>query len=156
MDIGAGARAAQRALDQLVRGLFDAVSFDAGQVPHYPRLRELFIERGLVIRQDGADSEVFRLDDFIASRQARFGEGAISSYRVAELSETTERFGGIAHRASVFVRNGVKQGRPFEVRGMIFIQFVRRADGWKISAVAWADQQPGQDLSGHRQPTEFG
>jgi hypothetical protein len=156
MDTGAQTRAAQRALDQLVGGLFDAVSFEPGRAPHYPRLHDLFVERGLVIRQGGGESEVFALGEFIASRQARFAEGAISSYRVAELSETTELFGGIAHRASAFVRTGVKEGRPFEVRGMIFIQFVHLADGWKISAAAWADQQAGQDLSGHPLPTEFG
>lgn len=148
--------AAFRPIDRLVADFFAAVSFDPGQPPQLTRLRELCLGAALLVQQDGATPEVFTLEGFIASRRARHAEGSISRYRVSELWHTTERFNGVAHRASAFARTGVKDGEAFEVRGMIFFQCVDTAAGWRISAAAWTDQLPGQPLSSRPEPTEFG
>lgn len=145
-----------RAIGAVISQFFHAVSFESGESPRYERLHELFIPRGLLINTTGATPEVCHVDQFIAIRQATFRAGKVTRYRVDELSDTTERFGHIAHRASAFVRNGLRDGVAFSTRGMMFMQFVRTPGGWMISAAAWDDQQPGQMLSGHAEPTEFG
>lgn len=154
--MNAESQAALKSIDRLVADFFAAVSFEPGQPPALTRLRELCLPQALLIQTGGADAEAFTLEGFIASRRARHAEGSISRYRVTELRHTTERFNGIAHRASAFARLGVKDGEPFEVRGMIFFQCVETAAGWRISAAAWTDQRPGQPLSSHPEPTEFG
>ncbi|MDH5541018.1 MAG: hypothetical protein OEY03_16585 [Rhizobacter sp.] len=147
---------ARREVDRKAADFFNAVSFEAGELPRFDALHGLFIGRGLLINNSAEATVVFTVDEFIGSRRAGFSADAVSRYRVTELSQTTEVFGGIAHRASGFVRSGVKAGQAFEVRGMIFMQFVQTPAGWRISAAAWDDQRPGQTLSGHAEPTEFG
>lgn len=146
----------KRALDRLIAAFFAAVSFEAEQPPDYEQLHELFIAEGLLINNTGTGPEISNVEQFIDRRQATFRTGEVSRYRVEELSETTETFGSIAHRASAFVRSGTRGGSAFESRGMIFTQFVLTAAGWRVSAAAWDDQRPGQVLSGHAEPTEFG
>lgn len=146
----------KRALDRVAAAFFRAVSFETGESPRYEALHALFLERGLLVHASGGGAQTFGVGQFIATRQAMFGTGEVSRYQVSELSEITEVFGHVAHRASAFVRSGRRQGEDFENRGMIFMQLVRLSDGWRLSAVAWDDQQPGQTLAGHAEPTEFG
>ncbi|MEP7283713.1 MAG: hypothetical protein ABI696_17170, partial [Rubrivivax sp.] len=104
----------------------------------------------------GEAPAVHALEAFVQSRMASHADGTITRYEVQELADTTEVFGGIAHRASSFVRRGDGPGGAFEVRGMILLQMVRDLDGWRISAVAWDDQHAGESLTAHPEPTEFG
>lgn len=143
-------------VNQAAAQFFAAVSFDEGGAPRLDELRGLFIERGMLINRSGDEPVLFTVDEFITTRRASLGAGGVTRYRVTSMSETTEIFGGVAHRACAFVRAGVKGGQPFEVRGMIFMQMLFTAAGWRLSAVAWDDQRPGQALSGHAEPTEFG
>ncbi len=62
------------------------------------------------------------------------------------VSETTELFGNVAHRFSPYGKRGVTDRGPIEVRGAISTQFVRTADGWRISSMAWDDERPGLEL----------
>ena len=39
-------------------------------------------------------------------------------------------------------------GVAFSARGVKTLQFVRTADGWRISAVAWEDERPGLPIPG--------
>lgn len=143
-------------LDRIIVGFFRAVSFEPGQPPAYEQLRELFIARGLLVNTTGSSTEISDVERFIGIRQERFRAGEVTRYRVEEVSETTEIFGNVAHRASVFKRLGTRDNKTFETRGMIFTQFVRTPTGWLVSAAAWDDQRRGQVLSGHAEPTEFG
>ncbi len=43
-------------------------------------------------------------------------------------------------------KRGVTDRGPIEVRGAISTQFVRTADGWRISSMAWDDERPGLEL----------
>lgn len=147
---------AKRELSQQVARFFSAVSFEPGAAPSYDLLHDLFVPHGLLINTTGPSAEICSVDQFIGIRMGTFRSGKVTRYRVEEISETTEVFGHVAHRATGFVRTGERSGVPFSTRGMIFFQFVRLPAGWFISAATWDDQRPGQMLSGHAEPTEFG
>lgn len=149
-------RQAREAVARLVQAFFDAVSFAPGRAPRYAALHELFVEQGLLINNAGAAPEVMPVAAFIRSRQASYDSGSVARFEVTELADTTELFGSVAHRASAFVRRGHRDGQPFEGRGMIFLQCLHTPQGWRLVSVAWDDQRPGQALSGHAEPTEFG
>jgi hypothetical protein len=148
-------REGRRAFDALVGALLDAVSFDAGQVPRLARLHELFLPQALLISVGPQGPEVQTLAAFIEHRR-RAAAGSTSSYRVVELSDTTEIFGGLAQRASVVHRVWTEDGRRAEQRGMLFLQGVHTGAGWRLSAAAWRDPQGDEPLGSHPEPTEFG
>jgi hypothetical protein len=138
--------AAKSELDRLTAEFFDAVSFESGGTPAYRKIHALFIETGLLIKNSGPTPEIASVREFIEPRQATVSAGALTRFKEAELSETTEIFGNVAHRFSVYAKSGSLHGADFEARGMISTQFVLTPGGWRMSAMAWDDERPGLSL----------
>ena len=136
-------------LDCLTIEFFRAVSFEAGETPPYDNIHELFIESGLLIKNIAATPEICSIRQFIEPRQATVRAGELTRFREEELSETTEIFGNVAHRFSVYAKSGTMKGVQFEARGMISTQFIMTPSGWKMSAMAWDDERPGLSIEAH-------
>jgi hypothetical protein len=132
-------------LAALTAAFFNAVSFEPGERPGYDTIRDLFIERGLLIKNVGAP-DIATVDEFIAPRQALVDSGELTAFEERELAHITEVFGNIAHRTSTYSKSGVQAGRWFEARGVISTQFVMTEDGWRMSSMAWDDERPGLTL----------
>jgi hypothetical protein len=142
-------------LKRLMDAFFRAVSFAPGQRPPYVELHALFIETGLLIKNSGPTPEISSVRQFIEPRLVSVESGELTRFHEAELSETTEVFGNVAHRFSAYTKSGTLKGVDFEARGMISTQFILTPTGWRISAMAWDDERPGLVLP-HIEPTEFG
>ncbi|MEQ1639034.1 MAG: hypothetical protein ABL903_20420 [Methylococcales bacterium] len=130
-------------LKQLLNLFFEAVSFDAGYQPAYERIYPLFIESGLLIKNSGETPEISSVRQFIEPRQALVNSGVLTRFHEVEISATTDVFGNIAHRFSVYAKSGTQKGVAFEAKGVISTQFVRTSNGWKISSMAWDDEREG-------------
>jgi hypothetical protein len=128
-------------LDALTEAFFRAVSFEAGEKPSYQTLYTLFIGRGLLIKNTSTTPEISTVSEFIAPRQQLVDSGELKSFRESETVEITEIFGNIAHRFCTYEKQGVNRAGTFEGRGIISIQFIMTADGWKMSAMAWDDER---------------
>ena len=139
-------------LKRLTSGFFRAVSFESGEAPSYASIYELFIEAGLIIKNSGASPEISSVRQFIESRQASVNTGELTRFHEAELSETTEVFGNVAHRFSAYGKSGTLRGVPFEARGLISTQFILTPVGWKMSSMAWDDERPGLTLPKQYEP----
>ena len=138
--------AAKSELDHLAAEFFHAVSFESGEAPTYQKIYALFIETGLLIKNSGPTPEIASVRQFIEPRQATVSAGELTRFKEAELSETTEIFGNVAHRFSVYTKSGSLNGADFEARGMISTQFILTPGGWRMSAMAWDDERPGLSL----------
>jgi len=130
-------------LKALIDEFFRAVSFDTGQTPAYARIRDLFIDDGKLIRNSGELPEISSVEEFIAARERAFGSGALTSFEEAEIADTTEVFGRVAHRLSTYTKRGTMHGEAIEGAGVISTQLIRTPAGWKISSMAWDDERPG-------------
>ncbi len=142
----------KRELDRLTAEFFRAVSFEAGATPAYQNIHTLFIENGLLIKNSGPGPEISSIPAFIEPRQASVDTGALTRFREAELTETTQIFGNVAHRFSAYEKSGTLNGVAFDARGMISTQFILTPAGWKMSAMAWDDERPGCPLRRHMEP----
>jgi hypothetical protein len=127
----------------LLQRFFEAVSFEEGRRPAYPRLRDLFVEGGRLIATAGATPEISTLDAFVASRQPAVDSGGLAWFEEREIDGVTWSFGNVAHRLSRYSKAGRRDGVDFAVRGMISTQFVRMPGGWLITSMAWDDERPG-------------
>ena len=130
-------------LDRLITEFFRAVSFEEGETPPFENIHDLFIEAGLLIKNVSSLPEISTVSQFIEPRQASVRSGELTRFNEAELSETTEIFGNVAHRFSAYAKSGTMKSIPFVARGMISTQFILTPGGWKISAMAWDDERPG-------------
>lgn len=75
--------------------------------------------------------------------------GELTRFHEAEMSDTADVFGNVAHTFSVYVKSGTLKDVPFEVNGMVSTQFIRTSAGWKISSMVWDDERPGLVLANH-------
>lgn len=143
-------------LDHLMAEFFRAVSIESGQAPPYESIASLFVESGLLIKNSAATPEISTIRQFIEPRQAMVAAGELTRFREAELSDTTEIFGNVAHRFSAYTKSGTLKGVPFEVRGMISTQFILTPTGWRMSAMAWDDERPGLSIPARHDPSVGG
>jgi hypothetical protein len=128
-------------LARLVAAFFAAVSFEEGGQPGYDAIRDLFVERGLLIRNTGDAPEVTSVDEFIAPRAALAASGELTSFYEGELEAVDQHFGTVAHRWCTYEKRGVQNGTAFEARGTISTQFVLTPQGWRMSSMAWDDER---------------
>jgi len=133
-------------IDTLTAAFFRAVSFDDGETPPYANLYGIFIESGQIIKNSSSSPEIYTVRQFIEPRQRIVESGELKSFRESETAEITEIFGNVAHRFSLYEKHGLSADSTIEGRGVISIQFIATATGWKISAMAWDDERPGLTL----------
>ena len=139
---------AKAELDALVGEFFEAVSFQEGERPAYEKLYTLFIDGGLLIKNNASTPEINTLSQFIEPRQTMVESGELTRFKEAETAEITEMFGNIAHRFSTYEKQGFNSAGSFEGRGIISFQFIMTEAGWKISSIAWDDERPGLVIPG--------
>ena len=140
-------------LDRLTHEFFRAVSFEEGTVPPYEVIRGLFVESGLLIKNTASIPEISTVDQFIEPRLAAFRSGDLTRFSEVELVENTQVFGKVAHRFNSYAKSGTLKGVPFEARGMISTQFILTPSGWRISAMAWDDEDPGLSIPQSYEPS---
>lgn len=119
------------------------MSLEEGGTPPFDNIRGLFIEAGILIKNTASTPEICTVSEFVEPRQASVRSGELTRFNEAELTETTEIFGNVAHRFSAYAKSGTMKSVPFAVRGMISTQFILTPGGWKISAKAWDDERRG-------------
>ena len=109
-------------------------------------IRDLFLPGGRLIRAIGDTLDVQTVDEFIAPRQALVDSGALTQFEEYEISATTQAFGNVEHRFSIYGKRGTQDGAAFEARGAISTQFVNTPGGWRIASMAWDDERAGLTL----------
>ncbi len=127
----------------LVRAFFDRFTNRDGARPDLTTLFDLCIPEAVITRCVTASPEVMSLEAFIAPRQVLLSGGGLVDFQEVELSHRTDVHGNVAQRCSTYRKSGILDGNPFETRGVKVFQFVRRPEGWRISAVSWDDERDG-------------
>ncbi len=130
-------------LDRIVAQFFAAFrSPDDGSID-FSALRSLFLREALIVKVDDAVPAVMSVESFIAPREALLNSGRLQKFSEREISAVTDVFGGVAQRWSLYRKSGLLDGNPYDGWGRKAIHFVRTAEGWRISAIAWQDGEEG-------------
>jgi hypothetical protein len=122
---------------QVVRELYDLVTFGPGEVPDWNRVRSLFLQEAVIVLRTGPDEmTVFDLDGFVNDFvqfivQAGVQETGFSE-RVLDLKAT--EFGAIAQVLVRFDSHIPGSGRvPRE--GIDSFELIRQGDRWQIVSI---------------------
>jgi hypothetical protein len=134
---------AEGALANVMAEFLASVSFKEGERPEYDRMRALFIDRALIIKNIGGDTEIANVDEFISPRLELVNGGALTQFLEVEEAATTSIFGAVGHRRSVYSKSGVQNGEAFAACGVILTQFVETTGTWRISSMTWDDERAG-------------
>lgn len=145
----------KRTLDDITRRFFRAfASSDIGHVD-LSALQELFVPRAIVIKTCAPNATIYSLKEFIEPRQKLLTDGSVKEFQESEVFERTDIFGHIAQRFCLYQKSWIQDGKTFAQKGMKTIQFIKTADGWKISSVAWDDEREGLTIpERYKNPTQ--
>jgi hypothetical protein len=133
----------QAELEAIIATFFAAFTSGAASAARLDALRGLFEPAAVIVRTGGGEPAVYDVDTFITPRQELLTSGRLTDFREWELHGRTDVFGDIATHFGGYAKAGVQDGTPFTARGMKTLQFIRTAAGWRITAVAWADESDG-------------
>ena len=131
------------AIDDLVRAFFAVFDNRAGRRPRLEALHELCLPECVIVKSGAEGPVIYGLEAFIAPRAALLTSGELTEFYEEEVNGRTDLFGGVAQRFCLYGKSGVLNGEAFRARGMKTLQFVKTANGWRISAFAWEDERPG-------------
>jgi hypothetical protein len=127
----------QRAIDDLVAAFFGLFSNRGGVTPNLHAVFDLCIPEAVICKPP----DVMSLHSFIAPRQELLTDGTLVDFEEVETESRTSILGTIAQRACSYMKSGSLHGVAFQTRGAKVFQFIKTADGWRISAVAWDDER---------------
>ena len=129
-------------LNETVKDLFQAISFEKGAQPNIAEIKKLFVEGGLMVNCNEEQPQVFQVDQFITHFEALFNEGNIASLHEVEVHHKTKIYDTIAHRYSFYEAHEGPDLQPFAV-GINTIQFIKIDSKWKITSMAWNNDDRG-------------
>jgi hypothetical protein len=131
---------AKAEIDQLIASFFEAFGNRGGR-PSLANVRELLVREGLIAKCVASTPEISTLEDFITPRQELLSGGSLTGFEEVETSETTQVFGHIAHRLSIYQKSGVLHGTSFVIRGVKSFQLLETPAGWRILSMTWDDER---------------
>lgn len=130
-------------LDELTKFFFQLFCNKYGVKPAIDNIYQLCIPEAILIKNTGAEPEIYSIEQFIIPRKKILTDGTLTDFNEEEIAEKTEIFGNIAHRFCAYKKSGILSGQYFETKGMKIIQFINTASGWKISSLCWDDEREG-------------
>jgi len=139
-----------RGIDYITEDFYESLSFQDGEMPDLETVRELFFGDGLLINNSFGKPLTYTADSYIQGFEAQMADGALTQFMQRELYSKTEVFGKIARRLSVYEYSFTYHETANAPRGINYIQFVLDNDNWRITSMAWADENEN-----HQIPTEF-
>lgn len=132
---------ARAAIDAITESFFDLFDNRHGRPPGLEMLHQLVLPGATIVRATDREPELTDVPTFLAPRQRMLTDGTLREFSERELTATTEIFGNVAQRFSLYEKTGIRDGVPFTTRGMKAFQFARTPEGWRICAVAWDDER---------------
>lgn len=124
-------------IDSLIADLYSTVCFEKGSKPNLEKMKELFLQDGKMIVNDGKAPLIMTVEDYIAMFYDRLKEFEFESLYEGELWSKTQIFERIAHRFSTYeLKASPDASEPFSM-GINSIQLVKIEDSWIINSMIW-------------------
>lgn len=128
-------------IDALIGAFFSAFD-NRGEVP--PSLDAVigcFADKAVIVRHSKAGTEILTPLEFALPRIELLTRGGLRDFHEHETSASTDIFAGIATRTSRYGKRGQLDGESYTGSGTKCFQLVKLGVGWRISALAWVDDE---------------
>ena len=127
-------------IDNIVKAIYEAITFSESEKPDMDRLRDLFIPQAVFICVTPDQVIEMDLASFILTFSERIRTGALKSFYEAEISRKTHHYGSIAQVWSTY-KKGINTDDPESFgRGINSIQLYNDGIRWWISSILWEDE----------------
>jgi len=130
-------RADSRTVEQVVRDVYELVSWTDGDTPDWEVVRGIFIPEGIVVLRYPPDLKVMSVDGFLLDWlrfQNQLEDAGASGFQETVLSARATEFGDIAHVHVVYESSIPDTGRPARP-GVDLWSLIRVEGQWKVVSV---------------------
>ena len=126
-------------IDALIGTFFSGFDNRGSAFPELSRIVDCFTDKAVIVRHSKTETAIHTPLEFALPRIELLTRGALRDFHEHETSSSTSIFGGIAVRTSRYGKSGMLDGHPYSGTGTKCFQCVRLGTGWRISALAWTD-----------------
>ena len=134
-------------IDAIIRAVYEAVSFTAGDGPDGPRLASLCGPHARLSKVHPEGIDDMSVPEFVARVQRRIAESGLRRFHERELFRRTEVFSGIAHVFTTYEsRTADEDGGELLYRGINSIQLRHDGRRWWILTILWTDEREGSPI----------
>lgn len=135
-----------RPVEQVVRDVYDLVSWTDGNTPDWETVRDVFIPEAIVVLRYPPGLQVMTVDGFLLDWlrfEDQLADAGITGFNEEVLEARVTEFGDIAHVHVVYESSIPGSGRP--ARPGVDLWSLIRVDGrWKVVSVV--NELPRDDL----------
>jgi hypothetical protein len=131
----------QEEIDALIRTFFSAFDNRGDALPALYRVMDCFMDKAVIVRRSTLATDIYTPLEFSLPRIDLLTHGALRDFHEYETSSSTAVFGAIAVRTSRYAKLGMLDGWVYSESGTKCFQLVNDGDGWRISSLAWADDE---------------
>lgn len=135
-----------RAIDYITEDFYESLSFQDGELPDLETVSELFYADGLLINNSFGKPITFTAETFIQTLESQIAAGTLLQFMQRELYSKTEIFGKVAQRLSVYEYSFADHEIENLPRGINYIQFILVDDSWRITSMAWSDENENYQI----------
>ena len=135
-----------RAIDYITEDFYESLSFQDGELPDLETVKELFYDGGILINNSFGKPVKFSAGSFTQALELQMEKGTLLHFMQRELFSKTEIFGKVAQRISVYEYSFSDQQTENLTRGINYIQFILVADRWRITSMAWNDENENYQI----------
>lgn len=128
-------------IDAIIRAWYASISFPAGKLPDYRRLRTLFHSGARITpprADDALTAEVLDVESFLERSQGIIMGSELErrGFVQQEVFRSVEGFGNVAHVLSTYESRLADERQPFE-RGINSVQLLKQGHGWEVLNMMW-------------------
>ena len=128
-------------IDHLTEHFYQSISFSKDRYPNYDMLKELFYGSGKIITNNAEQPLDFTIDSFSQTLMFQIESGNATYFSQQEISDTTEIYGNLAQRISVYEHSHLDDPKQKWKRGVNYIQFLKSKGVWLIISMIWQDEK---------------
>ena len=135
-----------RSVEQVVRDVYDLVSWTDGNTPDWEVMREVFIPEAIVVLRYPPDLKVMSVDGFLLDWlrfENQLAGAGVRGFQETVTSAMTTEFGDVAHVQVVYETSIPDTGRPARP-GVDLWSLIRMEGRWKVVSVV--NELPRDDL----------
>ncbi|MCL7970957.1 MAG: nuclear transport factor 2 family protein [marine benthic group bacterium] len=136
----------ERSVEQVVRDVYDLVSWTDGNTPDWEVVRDVFIPEAIIVLRYPPDLKVMSVDGFLLDWlrfQNQLEAAGVSGFQETVTSAAVTEFGDVAHVHVVYESSIPGTGRPARP-GVDLWSLIRADDQWKVVSVV--NELPRDDL----------
>ena len=127
----------ERSVEQVVRDVYDMVSWTDGDTPDWEEVRQVFLPEAVVVLRNRAGLQVMSVDGFLLDWlrfQNQLTEAGLTGFVETVRSADVTEFGDIAHAHVVYESSIPETERPARP-GVDFWSLIRVDGVWKVASV---------------------